>query len=461
MYRYTDLSMLGNTLPEDILKKKWAGDFDGAIAAIDARLAGRLPEPLRALLRVEREVIKRLDSHYTLSRETAFALLQAEVPDVTEAEFDALERDGWLDFLYIKGEKVYFKRAIKTLLKAHPGIMSRMLHKENASREALERVIAQVKENGSMGVRLKLHASLRVKDEAFIPGETYRVYLPVPLCQAQQRNVRILSLSPQAQQVDTENAPQRTVYFEKALEQSETFEVTYEYENTIHYVDLTNPPAPHVFYPDCPPPCEDDLAEMPPHIRFTPYIRALHAQLAEGETDALRLARRFYDFATTQVNYSFMRPYFLIESGAEYTAVNLKGDCGLQALLFMTLCRLSGIPARWQSGLCIDADDAHEVGSHDWAQFYTPEYGWLFADCSFGGSAYRAGATDRWNFYFGNLDPYRMAANCRYMTQFTPEMQHVRVDPYDSQEGECEIESRSLLGSEVHTEQELVECSVL
>lgn len=453
--------MLGTALPEDILKKKWAGDFAGAIAAIDARLSGSLPEPLRALLRVERELIKRLDSHYTLSREAAFALLKAEVPDVTEDEFDSLERGGWLDFLYIHGEKMYFKRAVKTLLKAHPGIMARMTRKENTSREALDRVVTQIKKDGSMGVRFTLHASLRVKDEAFIPGETYRVYLPVPLSQAQQQNMRVLSLSPQAHRVDDKDAPQRTVFFEKTLSQNETFEVTYEYENVIKYIDLQNPPAPCVVYPDCPPPCEDDLAQLLPHIAFTPYLRALHKDIAGDEKDVLRLARRFYDFVTTQINYSFMRPYFLLESGAEYTAVNLRGDCGLQALLFITLCRLSGIPARWQSGLCIDTDDTHEVGSHDWAQFYTPEYGWLFADCSFGGSAYRAGALDRWNFYFGNLEPYRMAANCRYMTQFTPEMRHARVDPYDSQEGECEIESRGLLGKEVDTVQELLDCTLL
>ena len=71
MYRYEDLALLGTTLPEDILKKKWAGDFAGALAAIDARLSGTLPEPLRAILRVERELIKRLDSHYTLSRDAA------------------------------------------------------------------------------------------------------------------------------------------------------------------------------------------------------------------------------------------------------------------------------------------------------------------------------------------------------------------------------------------------------
>lgn len=37
---------LAMPLPEDILKRKWAGDFAGAIAAIDLRLQEQLPEML-------------------------------------------------------------------------------------------------------------------------------------------------------------------------------------------------------------------------------------------------------------------------------------------------------------------------------------------------------------------------------------------------------------------------------
>ncbi len=49
-----------------------------------------------------------------------------------------------------------------------------------------------------------------------------------------------------------------------------------------------------------------------------------------------------------------MPEYFLLDDIAEYCAVNQKGDCGVQALLFITLCRIVGIPARWQSGLSVN-----------------------------------------------------------------------------------------------------------
>ena len=41
---------LSMPLPEDILKRKWAGDLEGAIKAIDRRLEKELPEMLRARL---------------------------------------------------------------------------------------------------------------------------------------------------------------------------------------------------------------------------------------------------------------------------------------------------------------------------------------------------------------------------------------------------------------------------
>lgn len=96
-----------------------------------------------------------------------------------------------------------------------------------------------------------------------------------------------------------------------------------------------------------------------------------------------------------------MREYFTISNISEYAATNLKGDCGVQAILFITLCRIAGIPAKWQSGLYVST---HYTGCHDWAQFYIEPYGWLFADLSFGGGAYRDGDRQRWNHYFGNLD---------------------------------------------------------
>ncbi|MBQ2462377.1 MAG: transglutaminase domain-containing protein, partial [Clostridia bacterium] len=158
--------------------------------------------------------------------------------------------------------------------------------------------------------------------------------------------------------------------------------------------------------------------------------------------------------------YSFVRDYLLLDDIGEYCALNLRGDCGLQAILFITLCRICSIPARWQSGLEYSGDS---VGSHDWAQFYLPGWGWLFADCSYGGGAFRAGSALRHAFYFGNIDPARMAANRRFMAELTPNMQTIRRDPCDNQTGEMERvgDSLPLQPYEYERNVELTEYTVL
>ena len=64
----TCVNALSMPLPEDILKRKWAGDLDGAIRAIDLRLERELPEMLRARLICERERIRRLPTQYPWNR---------------------------------------------------------------------------------------------------------------------------------------------------------------------------------------------------------------------------------------------------------------------------------------------------------------------------------------------------------------------------------------------------------
>ena len=90
----------------------------------------------------------------------------------------------------------------------------------------------------------------------------------------------------------------------------------------------------------------------------------------------------------------------------------------------------------------------YSVGPHDWAQFYIEPYGWLFADLSFGGSAYRAKNERRWNFYFGNLDPFRMIANSEFHYDLLPQKQFLRSDPYDNQVGEVEYLDKGLSRNE-------------
>ena len=89
-------------------------------------------------------------------------------------------------------------------------------------------------------------------------------------------------------------------------------------------------------------------------------------------------------------------------------------------------------------------------------RFYVEPYGWVFADPSFGGSAWRSGNTERWNYYFGNLDIFRMPANSEIQMEFMPEKKWLRGDPIDNQRGEFEYEDHGLRYSQLEVNQELI-----
>ena len=136
-----------------------------------------------------------------------------------------------------------------------------------------------------------------------------------------------------------------------------------------------------------------------------------------------------------------MREYRWMDNIPEYAAMNGRGDCGVQALLFITLCRLAGVPARWQSG---NACRPTSVGSHDWALFYVEPWGWMPCDPSYGGGMHRNGDEEGRAWYFGNLDPYRYVTCTEFQRQLSPAKTYFRFDPYDNQSGEAEYEDMRL-----------------
>ena len=437
-------------LPEDIARLKGAGEFDLALALIDQRLSGPLPAMLRQRLEAERYLLPMLADAYPLTHEQLLLAMRARVRSFTDQELQALLAEGKLDFIYVNGVRYYHEDTVGSLLKSQHALNLRANPAYDEDRSKLDAVVRRVMERPVV-FRYRMRATTRVA--TLEPDTLYRIHMPIAARSMQQEPAQDVRSSLLLVSCDSEDAPQRTAYLESSLRTSPEFTLEYTVTQRPRYVNPMDGSVRGPVYPAARPVCGEDLAEQPPHISFTPYIRSLARELAGEETDPVLMARRFYDYITQNVTYAYMRPYRQLETGAEYTAVNLRGDCGMQAMLFIALCRASGIPARWQSGLYAAPGD---VGSHDWAEFYSERLGWLPVDCSFGGSAYKTGSDLRWNFYFGNLDPWRMVANRMYFAPFAPQKKYPRVDPYDNQRGEIESGSRGLRGGEFRTRYEML-----
>lgn len=441
-------------LPEDVLKLKNYGDFAGAQKMIDHFMTKDIPNALRKRLEIEKDVLKVMGGNeYPYTYEEALEIMTSHLRDFKEEELQYLKEISAADWIYVDGTVHFQRRFYENLIKTRPDLAERVMVEDVDDAQAnelkqklLNDNVHYMKEKGGRTVRTQIRATIKAQKDAEEVGRKVTVHLPIPKICQQVSKVDIIAASPEITKIADEDAAQRTVCFETELKADQEFMVEYAYDYHVDYVEL-DPAKASEEQPDF---CTNEQA---PHIRFTPYLQELLKEIIGDETNPIIKARKIYDFVTTKVMYSYMREYFTIECIPEYAAINLKGDCGVQALLFITLCRMTGIPARWQSGLY--ATEFY-TGCHDWAQFYVAPYGWVFADLSFGGSAWRMGNTERWNYYFGNLDIFRMPANSEIQMEFTPEKKWLRIDPIDNQRGEIEYEDHGLSFDQVEVEQILV-----
>lgn len=460
-FRYLNMG-----LPEDILRRKLYGDLEGAMRLIDRRLSGELlPQEMRFNLTAQREMMLRMPDDYPYTREEALTVIREHIPDFTEEEFEERVDVGRIGFIYLKGERRFFNRFFSSLCKSEPAFAGRAKMNlpgvESAQRGSegearLDRSAQIMRKKGKISNRIRIHAGVRIKDEAFEAGMFVRVHLPIPADCEQQSEIVIEKVFPEGGKVSPADALQRTVCWEMTLTENREFYVEYSYVHTAKYHDVEQMQKERL-WKNCGQP-DFFTKEEAPHIVFSPYIRKLAGSLTEGVEDPLEKARRFYDYITLNMKYSFMPAYFGLENIAENCAKNFTGDCGVFALLFVTLCRCAGIPACWQSGLTAEPDFC---GAHDWVRFYVEPYGWLYADPSYGTGAVRLGNEERRKFYFGNLDAYRMVANNAFQAPFTIEKEHWRADPYDNQVGEIETDSRGLRYHEYERSQKILLCEEL
>jgi hypothetical protein len=440
-FDYRDFDALALALPDEINFLRCSGDFEGELRAIEAYLAR--PGVSRAMqqrLWFERVIAEGMLEDYTDNTEQFLAALRRSYPSSDERTVEQLLQSGHLDTILVCGERRYQNAAVSNVLSRCRKLLQLQEYPDKPFVYDLDderrENMRLMREKGSRSFRYHVRFSLSVDEEARRADKKLRVWLPAPAACVEQSDIRILASSAP---VSISDALQPTVYFE-TMDSSEKFFVEYSYVQTARYHHLDDAAVsadqPHF-----------DTEEFLPHIQFTPVIRALAAELKGSETNPLRIARRFFEYITRNVRYSYMREYLLLDNISQFCAVNGRGDCGVQALLFIALCRCVGIPARWQSGNTVKPTGY--FGSHDWAMFYVAPYGWLYADPSVGGGALREGDAELCDFYFGNLDPFRMVCATDVQQPFSPVKTFLRDDPYDNQSGEAEYEDAPLHYSEL------------
>ena len=465
-------------LPSPVQQMKERGNLKGAEAYLQHLLetGDCLPEERRRF-RAELEILRRLPVEYPYTRAEALELVRRYVPNFSEADFDSLRTDGRIFWRYLDGEPRYFGRFFDSLCKTDPffavAAEKQGHHVPGSDRKLLSESAEKMRAQGELSVRLTVRAELELEEALYREGALVRAYLPLPRVTEEQSEIAVEEMSAGGQ-LGAEAAEQRVVFWEERLGENHPFIVSYRFLHTERYRDVYGLAermqaedraekwvereankqvrnAENTAENGMRPCLENgyDRALFPPNA----YLRSLAAELTAGVTEPLVKAKCFYDFITKKVRYSFMPSYFCLDRMAERCAMDRVGDCGIQALLFLSLCEAVGIPARWESGL---KTEPKFIGAHDWVRFFTPSFGWRAADLSYGGSAWKRGDELLHRFYFGNVDPWRMAANARILGETGFPEPEFRADPYDNQVGEMALDGRGLRYEEFRRRKEVL-----
>lgn len=421
-----------------------AGHFAEAESAIARFLAmPAASTETKSALRFQRERMRRILLDFTVDEAQAKARIRKRIPDLGDEEFAIWDKAGLLEYQVIDGRKLYFNRAPSNLFRLSAEARARRqeqtafvdgpMEAANAHhREVRDAALAQhASDAGSR--RLRVTQSLTVDADAVPAGETVRAWIPYPRAiPGQQEGIRFIESAPAAHQIAPESALQRTVYLEKPAGAGEPTRFSITYELTIHgqyhaidpekvvAAPLTAELAPFV-------------AERAPHVVFTPALREFSRKVVGDEKNPYRIAQKLFA-AVDRIPWAGAREYSTITNISDYALHAGHADCGQQTLLLITLLRLNGIPARWQSGMVYSDGDYSNL--HDWGGLYLEPYGWVPMDVTTG----RLDDPDPRiaDFYLGGLDAYRIAFNDDYSRDLVPAKRHFRSETVDLQRGEAE-----------------------
>ena len=427
------------------------GQFKQAATVLTSALhSSDLPAGDRKRLEFELDRLERIKKDFPFTKDSLFAALKKTVKDLTDREFEQWVAEGRFDSREIDGQRYYMSASVSNLFFRYPELRPRRLppkdtapletkHWETA--EAIKAAAQAENKPYVLPKRFEVTMKVSAKPNAAPPGEIIHAWLPIPREYPFQSDFELTSSSSPVRHIDEPASTIRSVELEQPAKKDAATQFKINFDYTIHGVWFDLDPT-RVKLPDLNDPILKEFTREGSHVAFTPELRTLSSAIVGQETNACIKAKKIYDWIAGNIKYSFAIEYSTIRNISDYCRSRGYGDCGQEALLFIALCRMNGIPARWQSGWNTFPDDKD---IHDWSEIYLPPYGWVPVDPYMGIYATRYATSlspdprrELRDFYFGGLDQYRMIANSDHNQILNPPKQSMRSDNVDFQRGELE-----------------------
>lgn len=366
---------------------------------------------------------------YPYGDEEALSLAKENGMLLDQEGLDKLCSEGSIPWALVEGKRHVHRRFLDTLCKQQDS------PERKADLLLRKTVREKMQAYGHVEAKITVHIGIKVAPQAYRQGQELEADLPIPVASPFMEDLSIHAQSGQLVGMSPTRDRRRIAHFRGVLKADEEFWIEYSFTNRQKYHDmeaLSRCLLSKKMHP----------RSEAPYLVSTPYLAELSQEITGDEENPICKARRIYQWVISHVDYAYMPSYQTIPNLAEYGAVNGRGDCGIQAALFINLCRIAGIKSDWMAGMYVTPSG---VSNHDWATFSVPGIDETFyADCSFGGSALRRKDQEGSDFYFGNLDVMRIP--CTTVLAPGPKLIQGpwRCDPTDNQSGEAWYGSHTL-----------------
>jgi len=435
----------------DIETANKKGQLTLAIHWADSLLNHGNPDSLTSLkLSSSIDMNNRIMADFSLLGPEIEVRLQKEFGDYSHDERVTWEKNNWLEYRMIDGEKRYFKRSIsnlKLILKSQQSnrMESQGFVTNKLSSFCLEHSQKVIRESKSDGkpvhpVNMKITYRLTVDADAVPDGKNVRCWLPWPReIHDRQGNVALLKTIPENHFIAPDTVEQRSIYMEQPASKDKpvVFEVQFTYQSKAQYFDLSKLKV--LPYDTTSVLFKKYTAEQYPQIVFTNEIKQLSDSIVSGAETPAEKVRKIYYWINNHIIWTGALEYSIMPFIPGYVLDNRRGDCGMQTMLFMAMARFQKIPVKWQSGWMMHPN---EVNLHDWCEVYYNGVGWVPLDMSF--NLQNSADLHEKEFYISGIDAYRLIVNDAIGSRFIPEKKYPRSEPYDFQRGEVEWEGGNL-----------------
>ena len=391
----------------------------------------------------ETERIHRISLDFNKTEEEALEYIRQYFPKVTPQQMSDWETSRALECMVINGEKRYFSRAFRNLFRIDSLCLARYEEingpaidaKAPLLEEHLPRIVELTGKTGAVIVEPRTFTityTLTVPANTVPEGEILCVWMPLPRTDVPRQNgFRLLSVSEPDYIISPDSYIHKSIYMEKPAVKDQdavfTYSFTYTARAQYHHIDAIKDVLP---YDTLSPEWKEYTKQELPHIITTGPVAELAEKVVGDETNPFLRLQKIFTYISQTYPWAVAREYSTIESIPLYVLENGHGDCGQVSLLFISMCRSLGIPARWESGWMLHPG---EINLHDWAEAYLEGIGWIPVDQSFG---LQQGPFPL--FYSSGMDSYRMAVNRGTGGDFFPAKIYPRSETVDFQRGEVE-----------------------